>query len=95
MSKRFGSWMLGLVAMSILFCASCPNVAAQAKSPQAKSAAAKGAPAMPEEETALLTIGSKAPLLNIEHWISNGNGKFKPVTTFTPGRVYVVEFWAT
>ena len=97
--------MLGLVAMSILFCASCPNVAAQAKSPQAKSpqakspqaksTAAKGAPAMPEEETALLTIGSKAPLLNIEHWISNGNGKFKPVTTFTPGRVYVVEFWAT
>ncbi|MEJ7590758.1 MAG: TlpA disulfide reductase family protein [Planctomycetaceae bacterium] len=46
-------------------------------------------------ETPLLTIGSKAPPLDIEHWISNGNGKFKPVTKFAPGRVYVVEFWAT
>lgn len=96
MSKRFGSWTLGLVAMSVLFGASCPTVAAQAKSPQGKSAPARGAAEEPvEEETALLTIGSKAPPLNIEHWISNGNGKFKPVTTFTPGRVYVVEFWAT
>ncbi len=42
-----------------------------------------------------LTIGSKAPSLDIEHWVSDGNGKFKPVTQFDPGRVYVVEFWAT
>jgi thiol-disulfide isomerase/thioredoxin len=43
----------------------------------------------------LLTIGSKAPALDIEHWVQNGNGKFKPVTQFQPGKVYVVEFWAT
>lgn len=43
----------------------------------------------------LLTVGSKAPELNIEHWISNGPGSAKPVTRFEPGKVYVVEFWAT
>ncbi len=43
----------------------------------------------------LLTIGSNAPALDIEHWVQNGNGKFKPVTKFVNGKVYVVEFWAT
>jgi thiol-disulfide isomerase/thioredoxin len=42
-----------------------------------------------------LGIGSKAPALNIEHWVQDGNGFFKPVTTFEAGKVYVVEFWAT
>ena len=40
-------------------------------------------------------IGSAAPPLDIEHWISNRNGQFSEVTTFTSGKVYVVEFWAT
>ena len=98
--------MLGLVAISVLFNGLCPSAAAQAKSPQSKSpqnksaadkpAAGKAAPEKPvATETALLTIGSKAPPIDIEHWISNGNGKFKPVTKFVPGKVYVVEFWAT
>lgn len=43
----------------------------------------------------LLTIGSDAPKLDIEHWVQNGNGKFKPVTSFEKGKVYIVEFWAT
>ncbi|MEZ6094892.1 MAG: redoxin domain-containing protein [Pirellulaceae bacterium] len=43
----------------------------------------------------LLTIGSKAPNLDIEHWVQNGNGKYKQVTEFAAGKVYVVEFWAT
>ena len=43
----------------------------------------------------LLTIGSEAPALDVEHWVQNGNGKFEPVTKFAPGKVYVVEFWAT
>lgn len=43
----------------------------------------------------VLTIGSKAPELNIEHWVSDGNGAFKPVKQFEDGKVYVVEFWAT
>lgn len=42
-----------------------------------------------------LTIGSKAPALDVEHWVQNGNGKFKPVTEFAKGKVYIVEFWAT
>ncbi len=42
-----------------------------------------------------LTVGSDAPALNIEHWVQDGNGKFKPVTKFDAGKVYVVEFWAT
>lgn len=42
-----------------------------------------------------LTIGSNAPALDIEHWIQDGNGKFKPVTDFKSDKVYVVEFWAT
>lgn len=42
-----------------------------------------------------LGIGSKAPALDIEHWVQDGNGFFKPVTKFDAGKVYVVEFWAT
>ena len=42
-----------------------------------------------------LKIGSVAPKLDIEHWVSNGNGRFSPVTSFQSGKVYVVEFWAT
>lgn len=47
------------------------------------------------DEEKILTIGSPAPALNVEHWVSNGNGAFKPVTSFKDGNVYVVEFWAT
>jgi thiol-disulfide isomerase/thioredoxin len=47
------------------------------------------------EEAELLSIGSAAPELDVEHWVQNGNGFFKPVTKFEPGKVYVVEFWAT
>ena len=42
-----------------------------------------------------LDIGSKAPALNIENWISDRDGAFKPVTEFEDGKIYVVEFWAT
>lgn len=43
----------------------------------------------------LLTIGSEAPKLDVEHWVQDGKGQFKPVTDFEKDRVYVVEFWAT
>ena len=43
----------------------------------------------------MLKVGSPAPPLNIEHWISDAGGKFKPVTDLEAGKVYVVEFWAT
>ena len=47
------------------------------------------------EDSVKLTIGSKAPALDVEHWVQNGEGKFKPVTKFENGKVYIVEFWAT
>lgn len=42
-----------------------------------------------------LDIGSKAPALNIEHWLSDRDGAFQPTTKFAAGKIYVVEFWAT
>ena len=44
---------------------------------------------------AALTIGSPAPALDIENWVSDGDGAFSKVTTFEKGKVYIVEFWAT
>ena len=53
-------------------------------------------PALPcDAADSLLSVGSPAPQLKIEHWLKDGNGRFKPVTKFQPGKVYVVEFWAT
>lgn len=46
-------------------------------------------------QSKLLTIGSEAPALDVEHWVSDGQGFFKPVKQFEKGKVYVVEFWAT
>lgn len=42
-----------------------------------------------------MTIGDKAPALDVGEYISLGKERFKPVTKFQPGKVYVVEFWAT
>jgi len=42
-----------------------------------------------------LEIGSKAPPLDIEHWIQDGNGNFEHTTDLEAGKVYVLEFWAT
>lgn len=42
-----------------------------------------------------LEIGSTAPELDIEHWVSDGEGSFEHVTKFEKGKVYIVEFWAT
>lgn len=56
-----------------------------------------GAPCMvfAEDEPAPLTIGDDAPAIDVEHWVQDGGGRFKPVTEFEPGNVYIVEFWAT
>lgn len=42
-----------------------------------------------------LTIGSDAPALDLEHWLQDGEGFFKPVNEFKDENVYVIEFWAT
>ena len=54
-----------------------------------------GALAAPPVDDDLLTIGDPAPALDIEHWLSDGDGKFPHVETFEKGKIYVVEFWAT
>ena len=54
------------------------------------TAVAGGAPAVKE-----LNVGDKAPALDIETWLNEGQGYFKPVTKFKEGHVYVIEFWAT
>lgn len=41
-----------------------------------------------------LSIGDKAPSLDIEHYIHEDNG-FDEIEDFEEGKVYVVEFWAT
>jgi len=42
-----------------------------------------------------LTIGSTAPEIDIEHWVSDNDGAFEHVTELKSGKVYVIEFWAT
>jgi len=41
-------------------------------------------------ETATLSLGDKAPAIQVDQWY-----KGTPVTRFEPGHLYVVEFWAT
>jgi thiol-disulfide isomerase/thioredoxin len=52
-----------------------------------------------EDESKSMTIGDKAPPIDIAHWIKGvkvERGKpFKPITEFGDGKVYVLEFWAT
>ncbi len=48
-----------------------------------------------EDDLPKFTIGSKAPALDIEHWVSDGDGKYEHVTELKSGTVYIVEFWAT
>ena len=79
MLKHFRGWSFTLAAMFML----------------AGSMTYSASVVADEEETKTLTIGSKAPAIDVEHWVSDGHGKFKPVTEFEAGKVYVVEFWAT
>ncbi len=58
-------------------------------------AAMVSATSVSADDKDMLTIGSKAPSLDIEHWMSDGDGKFKHIKDFEKGKVYVVEFWAT
>jgi len=88
MSKSLKRWMLGLSFFFVLPGAGLTAVA------QEQVAADQSAESDSEKPT-VLTIGSKAPSINVEHWVSDGHGKFKPVETFEDGKVYVVEFWAT
>lgn len=41
------------------------------------------------------TVGSQAPALDIEHWVSDGEGQFAHTKELASDKVYVIEFWAT
>ena len=41
-----------------------------------------------------LAVGSPAPAIDVEHWFEDAAAS-KPIKAFEPGKVYVVEFWAT
>lgn len=51
--------------------------------------------AMADDGDVTLTIGSKAPNLDIEYWVSDRDGKFPHTTELESDKVYVIEFWAT
>lgn len=53
-------------------------------------AAATFATAFAQETPAPVTIGSSVPPIAVKTWL-----KGTPVTSFEPGKTYVVEFWAT
>jgi len=59
-------------------------------SPKPAPAAAPAAKTAADVQVGSLTVGDKAPALTINKWV-----KGTPVTTFAPGKVTVVEFWAT
>jgi thiol-disulfide isomerase/thioredoxin len=61
-----------------------PAAFAQTPAPAPKDAA------KPERPAVTLFVGDKAPALAIEKWV-----KGDAVPTFQPGKVYMVEFWAT
>ena len=40
-------------------------------------------------------IGSKAPNIDVEFWLSDNDGLYQEVTKFEEDKVYVINFWAT
>ncbi len=48
------------------------------------------APCLAAAPARTLTVGDNAPPVDIAHWL-----KGEPVSGFEPGKIYVVEFWAT
>lgn len=90
--KLFSNWNLKKVALSALFATGLtvfPGISFAI--PQEKEDQKK----VESKKTEEFGVGSKAPELDIEHWLSDGKGKFKKVTSFADGNIYVVEFWAT
>ena len=68
----------------------CAAIAGQQQSPPAVQAAPQASTAPATRPAVTLNIGDPAPLLGAGKWI-----KGEAVTSFEPGKVYVVEFWAT
>ena len=47
------------------------------------------------QSTSLLTIGSRSPNLDIQHWVSGRDSNASSIVEFEAEKIYVVEFWAT
>lgn len=90
MSRSLVKWTLGLATFSLVTGGASLGVAQEKVVAEDAATDSKEA-----EESEVLTIGSKAPSIDVEHWVSDGHGKFKPVEKFKDGNVYIVEFWAT
>jgi thiol-disulfide isomerase/thioredoxin len=73
------------ISLAMVLCAGLPAVA-QERAPKAPR---NGQPKA-EKPAPTLKAGDKAPALSIETWV-----KGDEVKGFEPGKVYVVEFWAT
>lgn len=84
--------MTGKVTASIVATVALALLAfvAPAQDGNAQQAESAGEPAIPA-----LSIGSLAPQIDVAHWLQIDDSRVKPVTQFEPGRVYVLEFWAT
>ncbi|WP_182870856.1 TlpA disulfide reductase family protein [Rhodopirellula sp. JC639] len=47
------------------------------------------------EQPQTLTVGDRAPALEIEQWIHSNDEELQPVREFENGKVYIIEFWGT
>lgn len=81
--KRFSTY-LQTAAVSLACLAAVHTQA------QITAHAGAGAPAQQDRAEPALKVGSPAPPIVAAKWI-----KGTPVTKFEPGKIYVVEFWAT
>lgn len=81
---------IGLVLFTI-GCSRTPTLS-PTNSPDSESSGTATATALTpsKNEPPALTVGSAAPTLKVNRFL-----KGNPVTAFEPGKVYVVEFWAT
>ncbi len=78
---------LQLSAFALALCATVPAALAASQAPNQDGARDA---AVQEAGSKRLSIGSAAPGLDIASWV-----KGRPVESFEPGKIYVIEFWAT
>lgn len=74
--------------LSIPLCVACFGAACRPAAPPPASA--------PRPRAAPLAIGFPAPAIGIDDWVHPGTVRpVAPFTAFEPGKIYVLEFWAT
>lgn len=83
-------WIIGLLLFAV-GCSRTPTLSPSGSpDPGATETATAAASTTSKDAPPALTVGSPAPALKVNRFL-----KGEPVTTFEPGKVYVVEFWAT